>query len=405
MRIRDDAVGELVGFARRLRADGLAVDLGRVAATLRALASYGVLGSDDLYWSTRLTLCSRREDVPTFDTAYRAWFGLTPPTVGVAPLRRDADRAGASAVDTVAADDAADSPMPGSAGFVEQLRMPPRLSLSPTDIAETSGFIADLTRAYSQRRTSRRVPGGRGSLDVPRVARTMMRHGCEPLRLSYRRPARQRRRLVLLIDVSKSMEDHRSLLLRFAYAAVTAAPATTEVFTVGTRLDRITALLRRPDPQAAMDALADRRADWDAGTRLGAAVTTFTQTWGEHRMVRAANLVLFSDGWEPAGPAPLVAQIARLARLAHRVIWACPDTAEPNFTPVAPALVESLRYVHLVAAHDPAALRTLTALLACTTCGPRCPRHRQPANWRVSPHDRDIPFARPRHDADPGAAR
>lgn len=379
-----DPVADLVGFAHRLRADGLTVDVGRVATALRALGAYEPLADSDVYWATRLTLCSRHEDVPVFDAAYRAWFGTPPPALTAAPARWQPDDTEKPAIAVADTNDAVASAQPAPrAGYAERLATPPPWTLSTADFAEVAAFSNAFTASVPLRRVLRRTPAGHGPIDVSRTARTMMRHGCEPVRLWHHDQARVRRRLVLLIDVSESMRSHRNRLLRFAYAAVAVAPTTTEVFTIGTRLDRITRELRLCDPTAAMNALADRRSDWDAGTRLGAAVTIFARVWGGHQVVRAANLVLVSDGWELDEPAPLVAQIARLSRLTHRVIWADPDTSEPGFTSVAPALVDSQPYVHLVAAHDAAALRALAGLLGCTPCGLRCPQHRHLRKWSL----------------------
>ncbi|MER5456085.1 VWA domain-containing protein [Micromonospora sp. NPDC002389] len=373
-----DAVTDLIGFAHRLRAGGLVIDPARVANALRALGAYGPRGADDVYWATRLTLCSRHDDLRTFDRVYREWFGTPAPMVTVVRSRPQpalGDEPAVDGADVIAGTDGAQVVV--QAGLAEQLGTRSRRLLSAADLTETATFIEAMTRSVPLRRTMLRVPGGRSSLDVSRTARSMLQHGCEPVRLWYQQRNSVRRRLVLLLDVSHSVREHRNRLLRFAYAAVAVAPGTTEVFTIGTRLERITPELRVRNPQTAMDALADRHSDWDGGTRLEASVTTFVRRWGGHRVVRAANVVLVSDGWELADPAPLVAQVARLSRLAHRVIWATPDIDKVSSAPVAPALVDSRRYVHLAAAHDAAALRSLAGLVGCTPCGTRCTRHRQ----------------------------
>jgi uncharacterized protein with von Willebrand factor type A (vWA) domain len=375
-----DAVTDLVGFARLLRSYGLAVDPARVATALRALGAYPSLRPDDIYWATRLTLCSRREDVPGFDAAYDEWLGRTPSAAAVAPTPRppgEAPHRPAGGIPGQVKDETDSVRTEARAGNAEHLAQRSPWTLSASDRAEVTAFTEAFTTAAPLRRTLRLVPGGRKSMDVPRTARAMMSSGCEPVRLWYRRRAQVCRRLVVLLDVSLSMRDHRERLLRFAYAAVAAAPSTTEVFTAGTRLDRITPDLRARDPQAAMRALADRRSDWDAGTRLGATVTAFARVWGGHRVVRAANLVIVSDGWEQARPELLAGSVARLSRLAHRVIWADPEAGAPGYVPAAPGLVDSLPFVQLVAAHDVAALRSLAELLGCPYCGPRCPRHQR----------------------------
>ncbi|MGC4890408.1 VWA domain-containing protein [Micromonospora sp. DT227] len=380
----DDPVRDLVGFAGRLRADGLRVEVARVTTAMRALGAYERLDRDAVYWATRLTLCSRREDLPVFDAAFAAWFGPAASTgPGDSALPGPA-RVRPATVEEPGRDDTADpGPARSRAGSGERLATAPPWTLSAADRAELASFVAAFTTAVPLRRTMRRASGGRRHVDVSRTAQTMMRTAGEPTRLWYRRRLHARRRLVLLLDLSYSMRAYRALLLRFGYAAVAAAPLTTEVFTIGTRLDRITRELRSRDPQAAMRALAARRTDWDAGTRLGSAVTVFGRVWGGHRVVRSAHLVIVSDGWELADPTPLVAQVSRLSRLAHAVIWGHPKAGDPGFIPYAPALVGSLPYVHLVATPDAAALRALAGMLACPSCGPRCRRHRDHLKWSV----------------------
>ena len=383
MTVGPDPVVDLVGFARRLRADGLPVEVSRVSTALRALGVYPNLDLDGIYWATRVTLCSRREDLPIFDAAFTAWFGSVMSADPVVPAQRTPERSGEPAGEDPAEDDGGARTDRSRAGSEERLAPPSPWTLTSADRAELESFVQAFTTALPLRRTMRRVAGGRRYVDVPRTARTMMRSAGEPTRLWYHRRLHARRRLVLLLDLSHSMRDHRGLLLRFGYAAVAAAPLATEVFTIGTRLDRITRELRVRDPQSAMDALAARRTDWDAGTRLGGAVTAFGRVWGGHRVVRSANLVLVSDGWEHADPAPLVAQVSRLSRLAHRVIWGHPRAGEPGFVPYAPALRDSLPYVQLVPTADAAALRSLAGLLACPSCRPHCPRHREFRKWSV----------------------
>jgi uncharacterized protein with von Willebrand factor type A (vWA) domain len=381
-----NAVLDLVGFAGRLRADGLPVDMTRVSSALRALAAYQPLRDEDIYWATRLTMCSRPADVPVFNSAYTAWFGMPPPDAGSTPVRSATDGVVAVPLEDVDPDsDPATGTRGTRAGYTERLALPSPWTLTEVDRNEIARFLEAFIGSLPMRPTMRHISGGRTFVDMSRTARGMMRTGCEPVHLWYRRRSHTRRRLVLLLDVSESMQVYRNLnlLLRFAYAAVAAGPKRTEVFTIGTRLDRITGHLRQIDPQAAMDALAGRCSDWNAGTRLGVAMTTFVHAWGGNRAVRSANVVLVSDGWERTDPAPLVRQVARLSRLAYRVIWADPQASEPYYAPQAPSLTDCLPYVQLVPANDGAALRSLAALLRCTACGLRCRRHRDLWNWRV----------------------
>ncbi|RSM72678.1 hypothetical protein DMB66_04645 [Actinoplanes sp. ATCC 53533] len=374
-----DVVADLAGFARLLRVAGLTVEAPRITTALRALAAYQPLRAEDVYWATRLAFCARHDDYPAFDRAYEEWFGR--PAAAIAAPPADVSRQAAALAGEGTPADAGDRRTAVRAGSAERLSQPRGWTLGAADRAEMATYMAALAGVPPRRRTSRHTSGGRREIDVVPTIRVMMRHAGEPAGLRYRTRREQRRRLVLLLDLSKSMREHRRMLLRFAFAAVAVAPTTTEVFSVGTRLDRITAELRRRDPQAAVDALSGRLLDWDAGTRLSDAVTEFTRSWGERRTVRAANVVLVSDGWELGDPTPFAGQIARLARLAHRVYWLDPSTGEAGYAPEAPPLVSSLRHVRLLAGDDPPALCTAAGVLACPSCGPRCRVHRDVRSW------------------------
>ena len=151
-------------------------------------------------------------------------------------------------------------------------------------------------------------------------------------------------RVVLLVDVSGSMTPYADALLRFAHAAARARHRT-EVFSVGTRLTRLTRELSHRDADTAMAAVAAAIPDWSGGTRLGAQLKAFLDRWGQRGMARGAVVVVMSDGWERDDPALLGEQMARLHRLAHRVVWANPRRARPGFEPLVGGLVAALPYV------------------------------------------------------------
>jgi len=148
----------------------------------------------------------------------------------------------------------------------------------------------------------------------------MLHQGGEPSRLARKARRRKPRRLVAR-DVSGSMEPYADALLRFAHAAVRVAPFNVEVFTLGTRLTRVTRELRQRDPDAALKAAGAAIPDWSGGTRLGDSLQGVPGSVGQRGAARGAVAVLCSDGWERGDPALLGEQVARLARLAHTVIW------------------------------------------------------------------------------------
>src|SRR5262249_53452838 len=134
-------------------------------------------------------------------------------------------------------------------------------------------------------------------------------------------------------------------LLCFGHAAVRRAPGRTEVFTIGTRLTRVTRALRHRDPDAALRAAGQAVADWHGGTRLAESLKVFLDRWGQRSMARGAVVVLCSDGWERGDPQPLAAQVQRAHRLAYRLIWVNPHAGKAGYQPLAGGIAASLPYV------------------------------------------------------------
>jgi hypothetical protein len=170
---------------------------------------------------------------------------------------------------------------------------------------------------------------------------------------------------VLLLDVSGSMSPYADVLLRFAHAAVRVSPASTEVFTMGTRLTRITRPLRLRDPEHALAAAGTAIPDWSGGTRLGESLRAFLDLWGQRGTARRAIVVVASDGWERGDAALLGDQMARLARLAHRIVWVNPHRGKDGFAPVTVGMRTALPYLDdLLAGHTLDALHTLADVIA-----------------------------------------
>ena len=170
---------------------------------------------------------------------------------------------------------------------------------------------------------------------------------------------------MVLADVSGSMAAYADALLRFAHATVRGHAAGVEVFTLGTRLTRVTRQLRQRDPDVAMRAVGHEVEDWSGGTRLGETLKAFLDRWGQRGTARGAVVVVMSDGWERDDPALLGEQMARLSRLAHRVVWANPRAGRDGFEPTAGGMAASLPWCDdLVAGHSLAALEHLARVVA-----------------------------------------
>ncbi|MFB9570443.1 VWA domain-containing protein, partial [Saccharopolyspora hordei] len=199
----------------------------------------------------------------------------------------------------------------------------------------------------------RRRPNQRGTLSSRATLREMLRSGGEPVRLRRQRRSHRPRRVVLLVDVSGSMSPYADALLRFAHVVVRRSPASTEVFTLGTRLTRVSRQLRQRDPEAALLAASHAVPDFSGGTRLGETLRVFLDRWGQRGIARGSVVVLFSDGWERGDATELADQMRRLRRLARAVIWANPHAGHDGYQPVQSGIVAAMPHVdRMVAGHS-----------------------------------------------------
>ena len=365
-----DPVVTMTGFARALRANGVAADATRLTTSIEALHHVDPLDAEQVYWAGRVALCGEPDDLPRYDAVFDAWFrgrlpalpGPQPPAPSNEPprLRALGDDAGRAEVDG-----AADELLPTQASDAEVLRHRDVTDLTDREREEINALIALLAPRVGLRRSRRRRPGGRERIDVSRTVRAMLRDGGEPATLARLRRRVKARRLVLLLDVSGSMSPYADVLLRFAHAAVRVAPRSTEAFTVSTRLTRITRQLRLRDPQQALASASTAIPDWRGGTRLGDGLQAFLDLWGQRGTARGAVVVIASDGWERGDASLLGDQMARLGRLAHRVIWVNPHRGKDGFAPITGGMSAALPHVdQLLAGHTLDALHTLADVIA-----------------------------------------
>ncbi len=361
-----------VAMARALRGLGVAAPPDSTVAFTAALAEVGLARREDAYWAGRATLVHRLEDVAAYDGVFSAFFDRYPdrPIAGAAPiddlvtlLVDDEEH-----TDEEHADDTEAVGDPMKASLVS-LRWSEREVLRDKDFArctraeldEVHRLMADL-RVVGARRRSRRLRASRrprGVLDLRVTARRALRTGGEPLRTAHRAPGTQPRRVVLLCDVSGSMESYARALVRFAHAAVVGR-SRVEVFTIGTRCTRITRELMSRDPDTALRAAAGAVDDWSGGTRLGEGLRAFNDGWGVRGVARGATVVMLSDGWDRGDPTVLGEQVRRLQRVAHRLIWVNPLMATPGFAPLARGMAAALP--HLDALVEGHSLRSLESL-------------------------------------------
>ena len=373
-----------VAFARVLRGAGLSVPVGSVIDYTRALAAVGLTRPARVYWAGRATLVTRPEDVAMYDRAFAAfytgaWLELrtAPPPIEVV-LALDADDEGDPGDEPP--DEVADVPViPVRWSATELLRHRDFAAYSPAEFVEARRLMADLRLAAAFRRSRRlrRSHASAGRPDLRRTVRAALRSGGEPIHRPVLERGERPRRLVLLLDVSGSMEPYARAFVRFLHAAVVGRTRV-EAFALGTRLTRLTRELTARDPDAAIAAAARRVVDWSGGTRLGDCLRDFNDTWGMRGMARGATVVILSDGWDRGSPEALEEQMQRLARVAHAIVWVNPLKASPGYAPLAQGMAAALPYVdEFVEGHSLAALEQLATVLAE-------PRGRKPARARAA---------------------
>jgi uncharacterized protein with von Willebrand factor type A (vWA) domain len=358
-----DPLEPLVRFGRMLRARGLPVGTGRILTFCRAAAVLQPLDHDRLYWAGRASLIGRREDFEVYDDAFEVWFRsigpATPrieldlPTAGAnGPAGWEAPdelevRVGRVAASWSTAGD--EVPEAGDEATI-------RLVASATEVLRHKSF-GDLTDEERTRiallirrlvvhvpieRTRRTRPSPKGSaFDVRRTLRRSLRTQGEPFERSWRTRRSRARPLVLILDVSGSMAPYARALMQFAYAAM-AAGRRVEAFVFGTRLTRVTRTLRTRDPDRAMHEIGGRVRDWEGGTRIGESLKSLLDEWSQRAALRGAVVVLCSDGLERGDPELLRQQMAKLRRLAHRIVWVNPLKGSPRYEPLARGMAAAL---------------------------------------------------------------
>jgi uncharacterized protein with von Willebrand factor type A (vWA) domain len=344
---RTSATKGVHGFLAELRTSGLEVPVGSALLLAEALDRLPA-APESVYWAGRATLAHGPEEIRRYDEVFsRYWLGSSGPQ----------EEIGAEEVVTVGVDDGTESEEPsGEEGDppdvairfspTEVLRTRDFALLDRSEQAEVNRLMADLRLAGALHRSRRRVPSRRpsGRPDLRRTIKAALRAGGEPVRRRTTESGTRPRRVVLLADVSGSMEPYSRALVRFAHVAV-AARARVEAFTIGTRLTRLTRELTTRDPDAALARAAAAVPDWSGGTRLGEALRRFNDEWGVRGMARGAVVVILSDGWDRGDPDELAEQMARLRRVAHRIVWVNPLKAGPGYEPLARGMAAALPFV------------------------------------------------------------
>jgi uncharacterized protein len=361
-------VRHVVTFGRILREAGLEVGPGRTSDALNGLDHVDIASPDNVYWTLRATLVSRAEDLETFDRAFAAWFLGSP---SPAPFRGGSPEQPPPKLSLRTRTDVhADEERPGEgpaeigASAHEVLRQKDFAAMSADEFAQVTKAICGLAATRPLRRSRRLRPHPRGrKLDLRRLARRSLARGGDPIERAFRRRIDVPRKLVVLCDVSGSMEAYTRALLLMLHAYGQTGRGV-EVFAFATRLTRLTPELRSRDPEQALTRAAARVVDWASGTRIGASLKAFNDVWGRRAITRGAVVMIVSDGWERGDPSLVGREMARLQRTAYAVVWVNPLKGSPEYQPLGGGMRAALPFVdRFVSGHNLASLEELGDLL------------------------------------------
>ncbi len=361
-------VRHVVTFGRVLREAGMEVGPGRLADALAGLDLIDITRQEDVYWVLRQTLVSRQEDLEVFERAFRAWF-LRAPT---APLERRPE------LQVVRLERKGNARKQGEGGAGEEgkeaalgwspdelLRHKDFAELDREELEQVTRLMAEMARTRPTRRSRRLRRHHRGrELDMRRLVRASLATGGDAVERAFRQRVHVPRKLVVICDVSGSMEAYSRALVLFLHALVRTGRGV-ETFAFGTRLTRLTPELRGRDPEQALQAAARRVVDWSGGTRIGASLKAFNDEWGRRALTRGAVVLIVSDGWEREDAALVGREMARLARQAYAVIWVNPLKGHPDYQPLAGGMRAALPYVdRFLPGHNLASLEELAQVLS-----------------------------------------
>ena len=357
----------LINFVNALRGEGLNISVDRTLEFGRAIAEIGFDTSDGVYWSGRATLLACPEDIPTYDEVFRScWLSFSNINQG---LIRDLE------IPLVFDDpsiDSEDSSGDLSTGEILAVRYSRTEVLANKDFADCTedelselySLMTHLKFSRSTRICRRLSPAvHRGKPDLRRTIKSSLRTGGEVLFRSFLESGERQRKLVLLLDVSGSMEPYARAFIRFVHAAIVSRTGV-EAFTLGTRLTRLTRELSTRDPTAALLRTSAVVSDWSGGTRLGEGLKEFNDCWGVRGMARGADVVILSDGWDRGDPLIMSEQMMRLSRVANEVVWVNPLKATTGYEPLAQGMAAALPHVdRFISGHSLKSLEDLADFL------------------------------------------
>jgi uncharacterized protein with von Willebrand factor type A (vWA) domain len=369
----------IVGFVHLLRSMGIKVGSGQLLDFGRALTYVGLTDREALHDAARCTLISKPEDLPLFETAFAFYFRrlaefdpaqLAIPIVKVPQRPLRIPRRKPAPTESSNQDDNED---------IEEHKVGVTLAYSASETLRTRDFgsfsyeevqqARDMMRRMGWRPALRRtrrqqMSKRRGRIDLRRMMRTTLRFAGEPVYLAYKRARMRRRPLVVLCDISGSMDRYSRMLLHFVHT-LSDGLGQVETFVFGTRLTRITRLLRSKDVDDAVALVSKQVLDWSGGTRIGNTIREFNVRWSRRVLSRGPVVLIISDGWDRGDPTLLSHEMARLQRSCHRLIWLNPLLGNARYQPLTQGMQAALPYVDdFVPIHNLASVEQLGQMLS-----------------------------------------
>jgi uncharacterized protein len=373
-----DLLPRLGAFARLLHDAGMEAGPRRLTDATRALNHIQLRNPVDFRNALRAVFVSRKDEIPTFEAAFdifwappdpRASAGQMPGRSRSLPLPPERAKAWSNALGLNQSQlnreqDVTVVPASSSGYSAEELlRHKDFEQMTWQETQQVRKLLEQAPWRVAERRTRRLRPAKSGRIDLRRTARHAIRSSGELMRLFQRRPRLRRRPLVLICDVSGSMEKYSRLLMIFAHAI--ARREDLEAFVFSTRLTRVTRLLRQRDLDRALDSLSKGVHDFSGGTRIGDALADFNRHWARRVLGHGAVVIIVSDGWDRGDPTQLTAELIHLRRSAHRLIWLNPLIGSAGYQPLTRGMAAALPHCDdFLTAHNVQALDDLGRLLA-----------------------------------------
>jgi uncharacterized protein len=390
--------GRAVGFGRALRRSGLGVDLAAAIDFARSLEIVDIGDRDQVRAAGEAVFVRRKDDLPPYHATFDAYWrgrldlgaealledpwqelipddegqpGAEPPLAGDERIEAGEDRTGTPLPgdhdeSAEEGDPDALSISPDAYSKMEALRHREFDRMTPAELRDAERLVDLLVPKLERRRTRRYELHPHGRRIAPRAMfRSNLGTGGEILRWVWRRPVKRPRPLVVICDISGSMERHSRLLLRFVQALAAQSTVKTESFVFGTRLTRVTRLLRDRDRDRALARVADSVTDWAGGTRIGESFHEFNVTWARRTLRTSGVVIVVSDGWDRGDPALVAVEAARLRRNCHRLVWLNPLAGTAGYQPLAAGMRAAYPYIDdFLAAGTVASLERLGEVLA-----------------------------------------